>query len=51
MNIYKDMYLQLFNAVTTALRAMEKENYGWAETELKLAQQKCEEMFLECKEE
>lgn len=47
MDIYKEMYLKLFNSVTTAIRAMECKNYNWAMAELKIAQQKCEKMFME----
>lgn len=37
--MYKKMYLKLFNAVTDALEAMERRNYGQAEDLLKRGQQ------------
>lgn len=44
--MYKKMYLKLFNAVTDALEAMERRNYGQAEDLLKRGQQEAEELYL-----
>lgn len=46
MQKYKEMYLQLFNAITDAIEALEKANYGSAREILILAQQRAEEAFL-----
>lgn len=48
-NIYKDMYLFLFNAVTDALADL-PEDTGAAMTRLTLAQIKCEKMYIEAGE-
>ena len=50
MDIYKQMYLHLFNSVTNALEHIEAQNFGLAKEALIAAQQKCEEMFLESEE-
>lgn len=47
MKVYEKMYYHLFNAVTDALSALERRNYGQAEGILKTAQQKSEEIYLE----
>lgn len=47
MKVYEKMYYHLFNAVTDALNALERKNYGQAEEILKTAQQKSEEIYLE----
>ena len=44
--MYKKMYLKLFNAVTDALEAMERRNYGQAEDLLKRGKQAAEELYL-----
>lgn len=46
MKLYEKMYYQLFNAVTDALNALERRNYGQAEEILKAAQQEGEEIYL-----
>ena len=43
---YKKAYLHLFNAVTDALVAMERHDYGPAEKILIQAQQTAEEMYI-----
>ena len=43
---YKQMYLNLFNAVSDAIEQIENKNYGFAEQMLKLAQEECEEIFI-----
>lgn len=50
MEIYKDMYYFLFNAVTDALNDLPEEA-NLAKTRLCLAQLKCEKMFIESEEE
>ena len=44
---YKKMYLTLFNAITDALEEMQKQNIGLAQEQLKAAQQKTEEIYIE----
>lgn len=43
-------YFMLFNAVTDAVAAIEKQNFGQARQILIQAQQECEEWFLSCTE-
>lgn len=47
MEIYKTMYLQLFNAVTDSLEALTAQNFGQAKEILIKAQQEAEEYYLE----
>ena len=53
MESYKKMYLQLFNEVTNALQALEKQNYGNAKEILKNAQMQAEESYIssDCNED
>ena len=44
---YQKLYLHLFNAVTDALRDLEKGNGDEAEQRLIRAQQECEEIYIE----
>ena len=50
MQIYKDMYYNLFNAVTDAVELLPDKPED-ARLLLCLAQVKCEKMFMECDEE
>ncbi|MBP1553438.1 MAG: hypothetical protein J6B21_04705 [Oscillospiraceae bacterium] len=43
---YKQMYLNLFNAVSDAIEQIENKNYGIAANLLKNAQAECEEIFI-----
>lgn len=45
--MYQKMYCRLFNAVTDALEELERQNYGQAKERLILAQQECEELYLQ----
>lgn len=45
--LYKKMYLTLFNAITDAIRAMEAEEYERAKRILIKAQQNTETLFIE----
>ena len=45
------MYLYLFNRITDALVAVEKQNYGEAADILKTAQAKAEEMYIDAGDE
>jgi len=45
-NIYKIMYLRLFNAVTDAVAALEQYEVIHSLRSLKIAQQDCEEIFI-----
>lgn len=47
MEIYKEMYLKLFNAVTDSVAEIENKNYIRAKFLLEKAQAECEEMFVE----
>ena len=47
MKVHEKMYYHLFNAVTDALKALERRDYGHAEELLKTAQQETEEIYLE----
>ena len=44
--LYKNLYFHLFNQITDALEAMEKQNYGEARDILMRAQQEAEERYL-----
>jgi len=50
MDVYKAMYLALFHAVTDALAAQEKQNFGQAAQLLRQGQQQAEEIFLNFEE-
>ena len=47
VEIYKTMYLQLFNAVTDSLEALTAQNFGQAKEILIKAQQEAEEYYME----
>ena len=47
MEIYKTMYLQLFNAVTDSLEALTAQNFGQAKEILIKAQQDAEKYYME----
>ena len=47
MDIYKEMYLKLFNAVTDSIKEIEKHNYMRAKFLLEVAQAECEEIYIE----
>ena len=44
--LYKELYFHLFNQITDALAALEKQNYGEARDILIHAQQEAEETYL-----
>ena len=46
MEDYRKMYLLLFNAVTSALEQLEKQNLGEAKDLLITAQQKAEKIYI-----
>ena len=48
--LYKNLYFHLFNQITDALEALEKQNYGEARDILIRAQQKTEEAYLNAEE-
>ena len=48
MNIYEKMYLELFNAVTDALKLLEEESE--ASVLLKKAQMECEQIYIEAED-
>ena len=48
--LYKNLYFHLFNQITDALEAMEKQNYGEARDILLRAQQEAEERYLNAEE-
>ena len=48
--LYKNLYFHLFNQITNALEAMEKQNYGEARDILIRAQQEAEERYLNAEE-
>ena len=50
MEIYRKMYLRLFNGVTDALVAMEQQNFGTAADMLRQAQVDSEELYLDAEE-
>lgn len=43
---YKKLYALLFNAITDAVEALERQNYGAARDTLVAAQQAAEEMYV-----
>ena len=45
-NLYKELYYQLFNAITDSLRMMEQQNFGMAIKRLKKAQYDAEEAYI-----
>ena len=47
---YKKMYLHLFNAITDALRDMEREDYAHAQKILTTAQRWAEDRYIEAGE-
>ena len=47
MQLYKKMYLVLFNAITSALRQIDENDFLVAKEILVTAQKKTEEIFLE----
>ncbi|MBS1402056.1 MAG: hypothetical protein HPZ79_03620 [Oscillospiraceae bacterium] len=47
MQNFKKMYLCLFNAITGALRAIEKQDFARAQAILMQAQQRTEELYLD----
>ena len=49
--MYKNMYFHLFNAVTDALRQMERQNFGAAAEILRQAQIDSEEIYLDAEDE
>jgi hypothetical protein len=51
MNLYKTMYLGLFNAVTDALNALKQGDSKTAQEVLILAQQRAEEAYIEAEED
>lgn len=51
MELYKQMYLLLFHAITDALSALDEQNIGSAKEMLKLAQQRAETIYVEWEEE
>ena len=50
MNIYKDMYFTLFNALTDAIEEMEAQQFDQALHTLEQAQQAAEERYLQGEE-
>ena len=44
---YKKLYFHLFNTVTDAIEAIERQNYGQAAALLIAAQQETEEMYMD----
>ena len=51
MNLYRKLYLRLFNEVTDALREIEAWNFGLAAEKLKKAQQQTEKIYIEAGED
>ena len=51
MEIYKKMYYHLFNSITDALTALERQNFGAAAESLRQAQIDSEEIYLDAEEE
>ena len=47
MEPYKEMYLNLFNAVTDSIAEIENHNYARAKFLLQKAQAECEEIYIE----
>ena len=50
MNMYKDMYFTLFNALTDAIEEMEAQRFDQALHTLERAQQEAEERYLQGEE-
>lgn len=48
---YKELYYHLFNALTDAIDAVQRRDYGTAEALLIRAQQETEEEYLQAEEE
>ena len=48
--MYRNMYARMFNAVTDALKELEKQNYGVARQLLMQAQIDCEEIYMQAGE-
>ena len=46
-NLYKKLYLFLFNQITDALDALDAQNYGQAGEILRSAQQQAEEQYIQ----
>lgn len=49
-NIYKKMYLILFQAISSALKAMEAQNYGAAKEFLLQGHRDAEDIYIEAEE-
>ena len=49
--MYKKMYFHLFNSITDALTALERQNFGAAAEILRQAQNDSEELFLDAEDE
>lgn len=49
-NIYKKMYLTLFQAISSALKAMEAQNYGAAKEFLLQGHRDAEDIYIEAEE-
>jgi phosphate uptake regulator len=47
MNVYRNMYYKLFNAITDALNALEQDDTEKAREVLITAQQTAEELYIE----
>jgi phosphate uptake regulator len=47
MNVYKNMYYKIFNAITDALKALEQDDTETAREVLITAQQTAEELYIE----
>lgn len=47
---FEKMYYSLFNGITSAIKAMESQNFGQAVELLKNAQRETEEMYIEAEE-
>jgi hypothetical protein len=47
MNVYRNMYYKLFNAITDALNALEQDDTETAREVLITAQQTAEELYIE----
>lgn len=50
MELYKQLYHIIFNAMTDTIEALEAQNYGHAAEIMKQAQQEAEKRFLEAEE-
>ncbi len=49
-DLYHKMYLTLFQAITSALKAMEQQNFGMAKELLRQSQQNAEDIYIEAGE-